>query len=161
MRISLLIDSPLSVLMHAMQGLDSDVRREIAAQTKTVVGPIWAEETRMRPASRLQSRLAQSATVGVTQQNVFLRAGGVGKLSSGTGISTLALAIEFGANPNKQITTHSRKGRQYKRRLGPAFGGPRRGGHVAYPAATQAIPRIAALWIQTAVRTIHETIEDI
>ena len=161
MRISLLIDSPLSVLAHAMRGLDADVRARIGTHTKAEAQPIWEETTRMQATSRLQSRLAQSARVGVTQQNVFLRAGGVGKLSSGTAVSSIAVPTEFGANPNKLISARSRKGTAYKRRLGTSFGGPRRGGHVAYPAAKQSIARIAALWVQTAARTIHETIEKV
>lgn len=161
MRISLLIDSPLTVLMHAMRGLDADVRREIAAQTKAAAQPIWTEETRARALSRLQSRLADSARVGVTQQNVFLRAGAVGKLSSGTGISSVAHAIEWGANPDKHVATRSRKGTPYDRRLGSAFGAPRRAGHVAMPAASDSIPRFASLWAQTAIRTVHERVERI
>ena len=32
-------------------------------------------------------------------------------------------------------------------------------GYVVYPAAAEAIPRIASLWVQTAVRTLHELVE--
>ncbi len=161
MQISLLIDSPLSVLMHAMRGLDPAVRRQIAAQTKGAVEPIWTEETRGRALSRLQSRLADSARVGVTQQNVFLRAGAVGRLSSGTAVSAIAEATEFGVGANKLIDTRSRKGTPYQRRVGGAFGPSRRGGNVAYPAAKESFSRIAALWVQTAVRTVHEEIEKV
>ncbi|TFV82042.1 hypothetical protein E4V99_14000 [Microbacterium sp. dk485] len=161
MRISLLIDSPLAVLMHAMRGLDADVRKQIAQHTKGNAEPIWKDTTREQAGTRLQSRLAQSARVGVTQQNVFLRAGAVGRLSSGTAISDLAQAIEWGANPGKTVTTRSRKGTAYKRRLGPTFGAPRRSGHVAHPAAKVSVSRIASLWVQTAYRTIHEAIEKV
>ncbi|MDY0827543.1 hypothetical protein SK224_00215 [Microbacterium sp. BG28] len=161
MRISLLIDSPLSVLMHAMRGLDSAVRREIASRTKGVAEPVWLEELRGRAATRRQSRLADSGRVGVTQQNVFLRAGLVGKLSSGTPVSAIAKATEFGVNAEKLIDTRSRKGTRYKRRIGPTFGPTRRQGNVAYPAAREVIRRIASLWIQTAYRTTHEEIEKV
>lgn len=161
MRISLLVDSPLTVLMHAMRGLDSDMRREIAAQTKGVAQPIWTETLQGHTASRLQSRLAQSGRVGVTQANVFLRAGAVGALSSGTRISAVAKAVEFGMSADAKIRTRSRTGTPYSRRAGAAFGMPRRNGNVVYPAARESLTRIASLWIQTAVRTIHETVEKV
>jgi hypothetical protein len=96
----------------------------------------------------------------VTVQNVFLRAG-TGLLTNGTPIQVLAKPIEFGADPNRRVATRSRKGKAYTRRLGNAFGSPRRGGKVAYPAAKDSIPRFAALWIQTARRTVHEAIEKV
>ncbi|WP_460776014.1 hypothetical protein [Microbacterium sp. GXF7504] len=159
MRISLLIDSPLATLMHAMRGLDADVKKRIGQHTKAEAQPIWTETTREQALTRLQSRLAESARVGVTAQNVFLRAGAVGRLSSGTAISTIAKPAEWGADPAKPVKTRSKRGTAYQRRLGPSFGAPRRSGHVAMPAARISIARIASLWIQTAIRTIHESIE--
>ncbi len=159
MRISLLVESPLRDLMLVMRGLDAAVRKEIGARTKPVAEVVWSETLREQALDRRQSALANSGRVGVTQQNVLLRAGGVGKLSSGTPVSAIAHATEWGANPAKQVTTRSRKGTRYTRRLGPTFGAPRRSGHVAMPAARISIRRIAGLWVQTAVRTIHESIE--
>jgi len=57
------------------------------------------------------------------------------------------------------VTVTTRKGTTYKRRLGTRYRLPRRGGYVAYPAAGDSIPRFASLWVQTAIRTIHETVE--
>lgn len=160
-RISLLVDSPLRTLAHAMNGLDTEVRRQIGQQTKKAAQPIWLESMRGHATDRMQVRLADSATVGVTTQNVFLRAGTTGKLSSGTPVSRVALPIEFGANPNKMVKVTPRNGKPYQRRLGTRFRPPRRGGYVAYPAARDSIPRFASLWVQTAYRTIHETIEKV
>ena len=159
MRISLLVESPLRNVMLRMRELDADVRKEIGARTKPVAQTIWGDTLKEQALDRRQSALARSGTVGVTQQNITLRAGGVGRLSSGTPVSAIAKATEWGADPNKQIKTRSRTGTAYQRRLGPTFGAPRRGGHVAHPAARVSIRRIAALWVQTAVRTIHESIE--
>ena len=158
-RISLLIESPLRTFALAMRGLDSEVRGQINKRTKPVAEPIWREATRGQVENRMQTRLADSARVGVTNANVFLRAGAIGRLSSGTPISVLAKAIEHGASPDTKVTTRSRTGTTYTRRLGGAFRLPRRGGYVAHPAARQVISRLASLWIQTAIRTVHETIE--
>ena len=158
MRISLLIDSPLATLQQAMRGLDSAVKRQIGAQTKRVALPVWQEETRFRGDTRQRTRLAQSAAVGVTATNVTLKAG-IGPLSRTASLTELAKAIEFGNNPYVKEQAVSKRGKVFTRRRGNRFGPPAKKGNVAYPAVEAATPRIIALWIQTAVRTIHEEIE--
>lgn len=158
MRISLLIDSPLSRVLTLMRGADGDVRRNIARYTKAEALPIWRDELSGRGDTRLQSRLAQSGTVGVTQQNVFLRTG-AGKLSSGTALSELAWAAEVGATASREVATRSRTGTPYKRKLGPMFGPIIRKGRVTLPAARESVTRFASLWAQVAARTLHELIE--
>ena len=69
--------------------------------------------------------------------------------------------IEFGNNPHVREQAVSKRGKVFTRRRGNRFGPPAKTGHVAYPAARDAIPRIASLWVQTAVRTIHEQIEKV
>jgi hypothetical protein len=161
-RISLLIDSPLRTVTLAMRGLDGEVRKQINSHTKRNAEPMWKEATRANADNRLQTRvLADTARVGVTDLNVTLRAGGAGRLSSGTSTGILSAAVAFGANPGKLIATRSRAGRQYKRKQGAAFNRPRRGGYVVYPAAREVIPRIASLRVQTVIRTVHEAIEKV
>ena len=160
MRISLLIDSPLATLQQAMRGLDSAVKRQIGAQTKRVALPVWQEETSFRGDTRQRTRLAQSAAVGVTATNVTLKAG-IGPLSRTASLTELAKAIEFGNNPYVKEQAVSKRGKVFTRRRGNRFGPPAKKGNVAYPAAEAATPRIIALWIQTAVRTVHEEIEKV
>lgn len=160
MRISVLVPgSPLAVLAHAMRGLDADVKREIGTRTKAPAAEMWRDELNQHVETRLQGAVARSGAVGVTQQNVTLRAGGAGALSSGTPVSAITKATEFGMRAARLIQTRSRKGKTYNRRAGNAFGPPRRKGNTVYPAAGQVIVRIASLWVQTAHRTIHEFIE--
>lgn len=160
MRISLLIDSPLATLMHVMQGLDSAVKRQIGAQTKRVALPVWQDEMRFRGDTRQRTRLAQSAAVGVTATNITLKAG-IGTLSRTASLTELAKAIEFGNNPYVKEQSISKRGKVFTRRRGNRFGAPAKTGNVAYPAAKSAIPRIVALWVQTAIRTTHEEIEKV
>lgn len=145
-----------------MRAVPTDVKREIGKQTKAEAKPIWFEETRGRASTRIQQRvLVNSADVSVTARNVTFRTGGRGKLSSGTPAERLARAAEFGMNSGKVINSTSKKGKEYTRTAGNAFGPNRRGGNVAFPAAREAIPRVASLWVQTARRTIHEAIEEV
>lgn len=159
-RISLLIDSPLRDMLIALRGVPAEARKHVTAFMRKEAEPIWFEETRDRSATRLQQRaLVDTARVGVATRNVYLRSGGVGKLSSGTAVPTVAFGAEFGANPDKQVAQRSKKGKTYKRRLGNAFGAPRRGGNVVYPAARESITRIASVAIQSASRALLDAFD--
>lgn len=161
-RISLLIDSPLRTAWLAFRGLEPEVRKQITSHTKRIADPVWKDETRGHALSRLQQRvLAGTARVGVSGLSMTLRAGGGGRLTSGTPTSLVAHATAFGANPDKQVTVRNRKGTTFKRRLGSRFPRPRRGGYVVIPAAREVIPRMASLIVQTTVRTVHELVEKV
>lgn len=161
-RISLLIDSPLRTVWLAFRGLEPEVRKQITAHTKRVADPVWKEETRGHALSRLQQRvLAGTARAGVSGLSMTLRAGGGGRLTSGTPTSAVSHATAFGANPAKQVTVRNRKGTTFTRRLGTRFQPPRRGGYVVYPAARAVIPRMASLIVQTTIRTVHELREKV
>lgn len=160
--ISLLIDSPLRDLALAMRAVPADIKKQIGQHTKAAAKPIWNQETRERGATRVQQRvLVSSADVSVTARNVTFRSGGKGRLKSGTPVERLARAAEFGMNPGKPIKSKSKKGKAYTRTAGNTFGPNRRGGNVVYPAAREAIPRVASLWVQTARRSIHEALEGV
>lgn len=159
-RISLLIDSPLRTASLAFRGLDPEIQKQITNRLKPVATTAWAEETRGHALTRMQSRvLAGTARAGVAGMSVTLRAGGAGRLSSGTATAAVSFATAFGANPDKQWPVR-RNGKTYTRRMGARFPLPNsQGGYVFYPAAREAIPRVASLAVQTAVRTTHELIE--
>lgn len=159
-RISLLVDSPLRTMLLAARQTPAEVQKRIAQETKSEAQPIWFEELRDGAATRVQQKvLVDSGRVGATQRNVFLRSGGVGTLRSGTPVSALASAAEFGMGRDKPITTRSRAGTTYTRRAGSAFPSPRRGGYVFWPAVGRSIARFASLWIQTGVRTLLDNLQ--
>lgn len=156
--ISLLIDSPLRDLALALRTVGPEVRAQINAATKAAAEPIWTDEVKGRALTRLKQRaLVDTARVGVTSRNVLLRSGGL--TYPGRSGDRITKAAEFGGGEAKVITSRTKKGKTYTRRLGPAFGPPYRRGSVVYPAASRSIPRFASLWAQTGRRTIHEAIE--
>ncbi len=159
-RISLLIDSPLRDLLISLRAVPAEARKNVTAFTRKNAEPIWVEETRDMAGTRLQQRaLVNTARVGVTTRNIYLRSGGVGTMSSGAAVSTVAFGAEFGGNPDKVIAQTSRKGKPYRRRMGNVFGAPRRGGNVVYPAARKSIPRIASVAIQSAYRALLDAFD--
>ena len=159
-RISVLVSKELQTLLSAVWELPKEVNRVIRLHTKRAADPIWQESTRGHVVDRMQTRvLADTAKVAVTDSNVLLRSGATGKMANGTPKSLLASGVEFGADPDKIITSRTRSGTAYKRRRGRQFNLPRSKGYVVYQAARDSIPRLAKLWIQTAQRTVHEVIE--
>lgn len=159
-RISLLLSSPLATLVQAVRGLDKELTAQIRKQTRTVVEPVWKEAVRGRVTDRMQTRvLADTARVAVSDSNVMLRSGGIGKMSNGTPIASIALPVEFGADRTATRQVLSKTGKSYTRHTKAQFRPPRRNGYVVFPAAREVIPRLASLWVQTTVRTIHEVFE--
>ncbi|MBH0054484.1 hypothetical protein I6E74_09935 [Salinibacterium sp. SWN139] len=159
-RISILLSKDLQTLLSAVRQIPKEVAAEVRKQTKAAAFPIWGEEVRGRTASRQQvSILSDTARVAVSDSNVLLKSAAVGKTSNGVPKSLLATGTEFGGNPNKVIHSRTKAGKPYTRKQGKQFPLPRRGGYVVYPAARDSIPRLASLWVQTTVRTIHEALE--
>jgi hypothetical protein len=159
-RISVLVSTEMRTLLFAVRELPADVNREIRKHTKIVVEPVWQEAVRGNVTDRMQTRvLADTARVSVSDSNVMLRSGGIGKMADGTPKSRIASAVEFGADPRFSRTVVSVRGRTYVRRTKAQFKLPRSRGYVVYPAAREVIPRIGSLWAQTAARTVHETFE--
>lgn len=158
-RISLLVSRDLAVMVQAARSLPGEVTKQLRAHTRRVVEPAFQEEMRERVGTKLETRvLLDTARVSVSDTNVTLKTATIGKVR-GVSASVLAGATEFGANPERVVSTRSRKGKPYRRRLGSAFRAPRRNGHVFHPAVTAFIPRAAALWFQTTYRTVAETFE--
>lgn len=157
-RISVLVSKELMTLTQALRGMEPEMRAQIRKHTRPVAEPVWQEAVRGNVTDRLQTRvLSDTARVSVSDQNVMLKSASMGKVH-GVPASVLSRGAEFGADPDKVIKT-SRKGKPYTRRRGRQFKLPRSRGYVVYPAAREVIPRIASLWIQTAIRTMHEVLE--
>lgn len=158
-RISVLVSKDLQTLLSAVRTLPAEVNKQIRTHTRTEAEPIWQEEVRGNVMTALEAHvLSDTARVSVSDQNVMLKSGGIGK-TNGTPNSVLVFAVEHGADPNKVIQSASRKGTPYKRRRGRQFRLPRSRGYVVWPAAGEIIPRLASLWAQIAIRTTHETFE--
>lgn len=161
-RISLLVSRDMRVLVEAVRGMDAEVRKQIRTHTRNTAKQVWKDELAQQTTTRLQNRiLVDSARLSVTDQNITMKSAQVGKMSSGTPVSQLAGPAEFGSSPTRKVAQSSGRGpnKQYTRRLGNAFGAPRRKGKVFFPAAHESMARIGALWIQTAYRTVAETFE--
>lgn len=164
MRVSVLHSEKLQALLLALRGFDRELQGQIRRATKAIGQPQWQSAVRAQATTELETRvLANTARMSVSNQNVTLAAGGVGRaLSGGAKPSAIARAVEHGAHTKETIVhARSRKGKpyQYRRVQNRGFRPSLRSGYVFYPAAVRMIPRFLALWAQTSVRTAHETFE--
>ena len=156
-QISVFASKDLQTLLQALKQTEPEIRKQINKQTRTMALPVWKEATAGNANTRYEAGLARTAKVGVTAQNVFLRAGSTGKIGN-VGADIIARPIEFGAKREEYRYVKGKRG-YYKRRTMRQFRLPRPRGYVIYPAAANVIPRIASLWVQTSIRTIAEQIE--
>ena len=135
--------------------LPSDIRKQINRATKAAAQPIWKTETAQMAVTKIQIRtLSETAKVGVTNRNVFLRAG-CGKYAR------LLTAAEFGRPASAPVKSKSKLKNPYTRTTGGLFGDRDRRGKVVFPAARGSMPRFASLWVQTGLRTLHESGEKV
>lgn len=163
MRISVFESKELRAAIVTMKGLDRDIAANVRKHVRGVVLPIWKQSLAQHTTTRLENRvLVDSARVTVTDKQVTLKSGALAKRLSGGGlIYELAPPTEFGADGSKAKPVTNAAGTTYKRRTGSAFKRRKRKGYVAWPAVADSVPRIAAAWVGTVMRTVHETFERI
>lgn len=165
LRISVYSSRELQALIVRLKGTDRETRKQIRQATKLAAGPIWTSALAEQLSTRVEATvLAKTGRVKVSDQNITLTAASIGRpLSGGLQPKRDYHVIEFGAERDELVTyeARSRKGRTFavkrhtRRQLRPR----KRTGYVVYPAAADAIPRLASLWVQTAMRTLHELVE--
>ena len=159
MQISVFESPQLQGVILALAGMDRELAAQLRKATKTVTLNEWRSAVAHEALTLFEQRvLVASARVAVRNNNVSLRSGQLAKkLSGGAPTYALTPGVEFGAGVHP-IKSHSSKGKTYTRSSGSVFRKRNKAGYVVYPAAAEVIPRIAALWVQTVVRTFHEAI---
>ena len=151
----------LQALILSVRRANKEVQAQIRKNTKPMVQAEWQKGLAQEAMTRFEHRvLVETARVTVSNQNVKLKAGGLSKKLSGGGRARdLAGVAEFGAGQRKPIQSTSTKGKKFQRQGTNQFRHYKKSGHVVYPTAARIIPRLASLWVQTAVRTFHEALE--
>lgn len=165
MRISVWETTELRALLLALRGFPRELKKEIRQRTKAIGQPEWQQAVAERAERVTEQRvLASTARVQVSDQNITLRSAAIGRpLSHGLRPSEGYAGVEFGGDREAKATytAKSKNGKSFTvtRRTQRQMRPRNKSGYVVFPAAAEIIPRLAALWVQTAVRTFHETIE--
>ncbi len=161
MRISVFESPALQGVILTLKGSERAIAAEMRKRTRSMVEPEWRNELAQNSITRMENiALVNTARVTVSNQNVQLKAGQLAKKLSGGGrVWEVSHLVEFGADPEWERPATSVKGKGFRRRMGSRFRPRNMKGYVVYPAAADLIPRVAALWVQTVVRTFHELVE--
>lgn len=136
----------LRATVLALKAAPKEIRGDVRRETRAVAAPQWkAELTRMARWEQQSRMLANTARITVSDQSVRVRSAGSKRkvLSGGATPYEEGKGWEFGSSKTR--------GRQM-----PA---PRRRGYVFYPTLARMAPRIIALWVETAVRVVHNSLE--
>lgn len=165
MRLDVKKSRELLATIYAIRSLDRTIAKMNRQETKRIAAPEWKKALAERADTRLEHRvIVDTSVVSVSDQNVRIQSASKGRALSG-GLAPKAdyPAIEFGADQRRKTTYQRRspKGRPHKVTRHATRGlKPRNGnGYVFFPAAREMVPRLAALWVQTTVRTIATAFE--
>lgn len=155
----------LQYALLALKVLPRELTKQTRKFTKKLVDAEWQKGLAKNARTPIQRAvLVRTAVSSVTPTNVTLKSATKGKVSSGTPSQVLASGAEFGADMDRysRYTRRSPRGRAHTvtRRTARAFGWHRgQNGRVVFPTAQDIIPRVAAIYVQTLVRTTAETFE--
>lgn len=147
----------------ALRNVDAELRKAINAQTRGVVNPIWREAVDQHKGRRLDDAvLRKGARVATGARAALVAASSRRALTGGLVPADEWAPVEFGANRAK-VTTYRRRSRgggthAVTRHTARQLPTRSKGGRVLYPAVKDVLPRIAALWSQTAVRLTFEAL---
>jgi hypothetical protein len=156
----------LRAVVLAFGRLERTVKNAINRQTRAELAPIWTDEVDRRLRTGMD-RLVVGAGVRVKAGNppVVQAAQSTRAIGKRLVPADQWQGWEFGyGDPKTHTATYTRrtkKGgragvtRHTARQMPPR----RRQGRIAYPALTSAAPRLAALWVATVVRCVHQAAE--
>ncbi|WP_404311298.1 hypothetical protein LG314_07925 [Agrococcus terreus] len=159
----------LQATLLALRTVDKDVRARVRQTTRQALAPDFTRQMAERTASSNQPRLqgavlVRTARIVTSDQNIRMKsAASTRRLSGGLQPSVHGKAIEFGSNRNKdtRYSRRSPKGKRHTvtRNAQNQLPTRRQKGWAFYPAVNDLSPRFLALWVQTAIRTVHEAWE--
>lgn len=163
LRIDVQSSRELQALILSVRQANKEVQGQIRRHTKEMIAPEWQKALAENALTKVDHVvLVNTARVTVSNQNVTLKSGGLAKkLSGGARAFQIAPQTEFGA-PLRTIKYTGRRGSKtfpVSRLSGTQFRYENKRGWVVYPTVAQIMPRLAALWVQTAVRTFAEAFD--
>lgn len=159
------LSSPeLEAVALAYRIAGKQLRTDLYARARKDILPEWQQKLSEKAGS---DTLAHQVLVKTTRVNVTTRginltsAKSKRKLTGGFIPAFNFAAIEFGATWRK-ADIRGRRGTtryKYEREINHGFRHRKRKGYIFYPTAEDFIFRLAALWVQTTVRTLRDASE--
>lgn len=152
-RIPVTANRELTALVRGLKFIEQEWLKVWTREARTEIAPMWQQELEASRPNRLQRAvLVRTSRVAVTRRAVQLKAGTVGRLSSGSKVGGLARAVEFGQDQNLR-TRYVRRDKAtpapgqhtVTRRTAHPVGPRRPKGNVVWPALERFAPRAVAV----------------
>ncbi len=157
----------LRAMIIGLALVDREFSKAFRTEARKELEPEWEKALDASHPTRLQRHvLVSTSRVSVTNRAITLKAGSVGRLSSGSSNAEIARAVEFG----QAASFRSR----YKRRNERASGShtvvrrtavpvsPRKPtGKVVYPALERFVPEAAEIAVELFARMVREAVDDL
>ncbi len=149
---------------YALRRVDTELRREMTRNIRSVVNPMWQGAVRERGRTRTdQAVLTKGARVNAGARPTLVAASSRRTLRGGLVPRDEWQAFEFGATSDATTTyrRRSQRGnyhdvtRHTRRQLPPRYAG----GRVLYKAVGAIGARVFSLWAQTAIRNVFDALE--
>lgn len=159
----------LRAVITGLKAVPKETSAQVRKVTKARLQPefqqIMAERAAMTSQPRMVSAvLVRTARISVSDQNVKYQSAHIGRpLRGGLDPKVNGRVVEMGAKrpvPTRYYRKSKKGGRHIVTRNAMAqLPDYRKKGHVFWPTVSELNPRFAALWAQTALRSIHEAFE--
>ena len=165
--ISLEGNDELRAVALGMKVIEREVKNEINRATRAELKPIWQTEldASMAGTNTFTARLLRGSRVSPGNPPTLYAATSRRPIGPSKRLNPAEhyYLAEFGGRDSlyRTYTRRSENGgsHQVRRRTNTGLPQQIRAGRVVYPAASQAAPRLAALWTQVFVRTVYEASE--
>lgn len=160
------VQSPeLDAVVLALRIAGKDLRKDLYARARSTILPEWQStiEDKVGGNTLANQVLAKTARVQVGTRGIRLQSATSSRAISKGGFkpSENFAALEFGAKWRK-ANIAGRRGQtkySYTREINTPFQHRKRKGYYVFPAADLIIKRVAALWVQSTVRTLRDAVE--
>lgn len=149
---------------YALRRVDTELRREMTRNIRTVVNPIWRGAVRARGRRPVDDAvLVKGTRVNAGARPALVAASSRRPLRGGLIPRDDWHGFEFGRTSDR-VETYTRPSpnggrhtvtRHTMRQLPPRYAN----GRVLYKAVAEVGPRIFSLWAQTAIRTVFDALE--
>ena len=144
----------------ALKATSREIRNDINRTTRAEGAGWWKDAITAQATSKMDRLvLAKGARMQPGNPARAIAASSKRPLADGLVPDTDARAWEFGTTEPQKRATYDRKGARVTRHVKRQLPAATNRGRVVYPAWAKTGPRLVAMWTQTIVRKIYESLE--
>lgn len=154
-------DAPdaLKAAALAMKRADATVRKDVSQRMRETMGPAWKSEVTAAAAGRSAQIFVPGTRIAAGNPPQLVAASSRRKLGRGLIPDKHWAGYEYGATDQTR-RQKSRSGHTYKRHVMRHLPARSAGGHTLGKAAAEILPRVAAYWAQSVVKSFMDAADE-